>query len=58
MLERSAFYREKLGPSPSDRLEDIAELPLTEKSEVRATVTDDNPFGAHLCAEPSELVRI
>jgi phenylacetate-CoA ligase len=58
VLERSALYREKLGPSPSVRLEDIAELPLTEKSELRATVTDDNPFGAHLCAEPSELVRI
>jgi phenylacetate-CoA ligase len=58
VLERSAFYREKVGPSPSDRLEDIAELSLTEKSELRATVTGDNPFGAHLCAEPSELVRI
>ncbi|HEY7150041.1 MAG TPA: AMP-binding protein [Gaiellaceae bacterium] len=58
VLERSAFYREKLGPSPSDRLEDIAELPLTEKDELRETVTPDNPFGAHLCADPSELVRI
>jgi phenylacetate-CoA ligase len=42
----------------SDRLEDIAQLPLTEKSELRATVTPDNPIGAHLCAEPSEIVRI
>jgi len=31
VLERSAFYREKLGPSTSDGLEDISELPLTEK---------------------------
>jgi phenylacetate-CoA ligase len=52
------LYREKLGPDPSDRLEDIAELPLTEKSELRETVTTENPFGAHLCAEPSEIVRI
>src|SRR4029079_8227777 len=58
VLERSAFYREKLGSSPSDRLEDIAELPLTEKSELRETVPARNPFGAPLCAEPSELVRI
>ena len=58
VLERSDFYREKLGPSPSDRLEDIAELALTEKDELRATVTAENPFGAHLCADPSELVRI
>jgi phenylacetate-CoA ligase len=42
----------------SDRLAGIAELPLTEKSELRATVTPDNPFGAHLCASPDEIVRI
>jgi phenylacetate-CoA ligase len=47
-----------VGPDPSDRLEDIAELPLTEKSELRETVTTENPFGAHLCADPSEIVRI
>jgi phenylacetate-CoA ligase len=58
VLERSAFYREKLGPSLSDRLDDIAELPLAEKSELRETVTPENPFGAHLCAEPAQLVRI
>jgi phenylacetate-CoA ligase len=59
LLERSAFYREKLGATElSDRLADIAQLPLTEKAELRATVTPDNPFGAHLCAEPSEIVRI
>jgi phenylacetate-CoA ligase len=58
VLERSAFYREKLGSGPSDRLEDIAELPLTEKGELRATVTPENPFGTHLCADRSELVRI
>jgi phenylacetate-CoA ligase len=58
LLERSALYREKLGPTPSDRLEDIAELPLTEKAELRATVTPENPFGAHLCADPSEILRV
>jgi phenylacetate-CoA ligase len=39
-------------------LADIAQLPLTEKDELRATRTPDNPFGSHLCAEPSEIVRI
>jgi phenylacetate-CoA ligase len=58
LLERSPFYREKLGTQVSDQLEDIAELPLTEKDELRATVTPENPFGAHLCVEPSEIVRI
>jgi phenylacetate-CoA ligase len=59
LLERSAFYREKLaGTEVSDRLGDIAHLPLTEKAELRATVTRANPIGTHLCAEPAELVRI
>ena len=39
-------------------LADIAQLPLTEKHEIRATCTPDNPIGAHLCATPSEIVRI
>jgi phenylacetate-CoA ligase len=59
VLDRSAFYREKLGATGfSDRLADIAQLPLTEKAELRATVTPDDPIGAHLCADPSEIVRI
>ncbi|MGH3017592.1 MAG: phenylacetate--CoA ligase family protein [Gaiellaceae bacterium] len=33
-------------------------MPLTEKDELRATCTADNPFGTHLCAAPSEIVRI
>ncbi len=58
LLERSPFYRAKLGTQVSDRLADIAQLPLTEKAELRETVTPESPFGAHFCAEPSELVRI
>jgi phenylacetate-CoA ligase len=58
LLERSAFYREKLAGHEAVGLADIAELPLTVKQELRATCTPDNPMGAHLCAEASELVRI
>jgi phenylacetate-CoA ligase len=64
LFERSAFYREKLTAAgfASDQaaggLAEIAQLPLTEKHELRATCTPDNPVGAHLCATPSELVRI
>jgi phenylacetate-CoA ligase len=64
LLERSAFYREKLGaggisdPQEAGGLEDIARLPLTEKSEVKATATADNPIGAHLCVERAEIARI
>src|SRR5919106_4951144 len=58
LLERSAFYREKLAGHEVAGLAEIAELPLTEKDELRSTRTPENPVGAHLCAEPSELVRI
>jgi phenylacetate-CoA ligase len=59
LLERSPFYREKLaGHDTGGGLAAIARLPLTTKQELRATVTPENPFGAHLCAEPREIVRI
>jgi phenylacetate-CoA ligase len=64
VLERSAFYRAKLGaagfdsPESAGGLTEIARLPLTEKRELRATCTPDDPVGAHLCASPSEIVRI
>jgi phenylacetate-CoA ligase len=64
LFERSPFYREKLSaagvdsPEAAGGLEDIARLPLTDKPELRATCTDERPLGAHLCADPAELVRI
>jgi phenylacetate-CoA ligase len=61
LLERSPLYREKLGitdPREAGGLDDIAQLPLTEKAELRGTVTADNPIGAHLCARRDEIVRI
>ena len=64
VLEHSAFYRAKLGevgldsPEAARGLAEIARLPLTEKRELRATCTPDDPIGAHLCASPSEIVRI
>jgi phenylacetate-CoA ligase len=62
LYERSAFYREKLSAagfaSGAGGLTDIAQLPLTEKREIKATCTSGNPIGTHLCATPSEIVRI
>src|SRR3954468_3738238 len=58
LLERSPFYRAKLAGHEAGGLADIARLPLTDKRELRATVTAENPIGAHLCAAPSEIVRI
>jgi phenylacetate-CoA ligase len=64
VFERSAFFRAKLeaagfaSDSAAGGLEEIAQLPLTDKHEIRATCTPEHPIGAHLCAEPSEIVRI
>jgi phenylacetate-CoA ligase len=64
LFERSRFYRQKLADAGLETAADaggiaqIATLPLTDKREVRATCTPDDPIGAHLCADPSELVRI
>ena len=64
LFERSAFYREKLAAAglasadESGGLTGIAQLPLTEKQELRATCTPENPIGTHLCVAPSEIVRI
>jgi phenylacetate-CoA ligase len=64
LFDRSDFYREKLtaarfaSAEAAGGLADIAQLPLTDKEEIRATCTPPNPIGTHLCAEPSEIVRI
>jgi phenylacetate-CoA ligase len=64
LFERSPFYRDKLAAAgvadaeAAGGLAEIARLPLTEKDELRATRTRENPIGAHLCARPSEIVRI
>ena len=64
LFERSAFYRLKLGeggiggPEEAGGLGDIARLPLTEKAELKATATEENPIGAHLCVERGEIARI
>jgi phenylacetate-CoA ligase len=58
LLERSPFYRSKFAGLPLGGLEHIARLPLTDKQELRATVTPENPIGAHLCVTPDEIVRI
>ena len=64
LLERSAFYREKLSAAgvgsaeAAGGLSEIAQLPLTDKPELKATVTAENPIGSHLCADAAEIVRI
>jgi phenylacetate-CoA ligase len=64
LLERSAFYRDKLSaagitsPDEAGGLAQIAQLPLTGKGEIRASCTPDQPIGAHVCVDASEIVRI
>ncbi len=59
----SAFYQKKfkaagIGAAGAGGLADIAQLPFTEKSEIRASCTTENPIGSHLCVGRSEIVRI
>ncbi len=59
LFENSPFYRDKLASMRSPGgLAEIAELPFTEKAELKATATVDNPIGAHLCVQRQDIVRI
>ncbi|MGH2871193.1 MAG: phenylacetate--CoA ligase family protein [Solirubrobacteraceae bacterium] len=64
LFDRSLLFGEKLRAAGCDSAADagglgeIARLPLTDKQELRASCTDRNPIGAHLCASPEEIVRI
>ena len=64
LFARSGFYRRKLAAAGCESeqdaggLSEIAGLPLTDKHELRATCTPENPIGAHLCATDAEIARI
>ena len=64
LFERSQFCRDKLkaagfaSASAAGGLDDIARLPFTEKSEIRASCTPENPIGSHLCVDRSDIIRI
>ena len=64
LLNHSSFYREKLADAGFAMAESIggldviASLPLTEKQEIRASCTVENPIGAHLAVPLDRLVRI
>ena len=57
LFERSAFYREKLKAAGFASLQrqaafpKLPQLPFTEKSEIRASCTPENPIGTHLCVD-------
>ena len=64
LFERSPFYRHKLNAAgfpdaiTVGNLDEIAKLPLTDKDEIRATVTADDPLGTTLAVPLSGVARI
>jgi phenylacetate-CoA ligase len=64
LFERSPFYRARLAaaglddPDAAGGLADIARLPFTDKDDLRASRTPENPIGAHLAAAADAIARI
>jgi phenylacetate-CoA ligase len=64
VLANSRFYAAKLGKAGFSSigeiggLNEITNLPFTEKSEIRASCSEANPIGTHLAVPRSEIVRI
>ncbi|HEY5081435.1 MAG TPA: AMP-binding protein [Bauldia sp.] len=64
LLVHSAFYRGKLtragfrSAAEIGGLDDISALPFTEKDELRASRTPENPIGTHLIPPLSEVARV
>ena len=64
LFERSDFYRQKLeavgvtDASVAGGLAQVADLPLTDKGELKATCAPEAPMGTHVCASRTDIVRI
>jgi phenylacetate-CoA ligase len=64
LFRNSDFYRDKLAGAGFRNagdvggLDNIADLPFTEKDELRASQAEHPPFGSHLACDPGELRRI
>ena len=64
LFEHSDFYKKKLTEAgfkdhrSVGGLEDIKNLPFTEKDELRKSQASYPPFGNHLACDPKQLLRI
>jgi len=64
LFAHSGFYRERLGaagfrgPADVGPLENIRNLPFTEKDDLRRTQATLPPFGAHLACDAANLIRV
>ena len=64
LFKNSEFYQHKFAeagfttPESVGGLDDIAQLPFTEKDELRASQANFPPFGNHIAANPDDLRRV
>lgn len=64
LFDRSRFYQAKLGEAgfktaaSAGSLDNIGQLPFTEKDELRATRSEADPIGTHLAAPMEDVVRV
>lgn len=63
LAAHSAFYRTKfdqhgIDPGRVRTVDDLADLPFTEKQELRDSLAAAPPLGHHLAADPTEVVQI
>ncbi|MFF1691933.1 MULTISPECIES: phenylacetate--CoA ligase family protein [unclassified Streptomyces] len=63
LAANSAFYREKFSKNNIDvmkirTVDDLAGLPFTEKQELRDSLADSPPLGAHVAVDASDIVQI
>jgi len=64
LFANSAFYRKKLkaagfsDPASVGGLENLKNIPFTEKDELRQSQAEDPPFGEHLACDPEDLLRV
>lgn len=64
LFDRSRFYQTKLREAgfahaaAAGGLDDIRHLPFTEKDELRASRSQQDPIGTHLAAPMEEVVRV
>ena len=64
LFNHSTFYQKKLRAAGFSNakdvgsLENLSELPFTEKDELRKTQAETPPFGAHLACDADKLSRV
>ncbi|MDI2030614.1 AMP-binding protein [Saccharopolyspora sp. TS4A08] len=63
LAANSAFYQDKFAEHKVDAakirtVDDLAELPFTEKQELRDSLASSPPLGAHVAADAADIVQV